>query len=116
MAELLCPNEHPHDFRILSKGDANVGQIPQNQISLLNLIEILGTEQQKQFIFSEILAGKRLANGSQERNTHDSKTLKTTLTIENGKYILNGEKFYSTGTSFAHWLAIHCIILKAMSF
>ena len=59
-------------FRILSKGDANVGQI-QNQISLLNLIEIMGTEQQKQFIFSEILAGKRLANGGPERNTHDSK-------------------------------------------
>lgn len=96
-------------FRILSKGDANVGQIPQNQISLLNLIEIMGTEQQKQFIFSEILAGKRLANGGPERNTHDSKTLKTTLTIENGKYILNGEKFYSTGTSFAHWLAIKAI-------
>lgn len=96
-------------FRILSKGDANVGQIPQNQISLLNLIEIMGTEQQKQFIFSEILAGKRLANGGPERNTHDSKTLKTTLTIENGKYILNGEKFYSTGTSFAHWLAIKAV-------
>lgn len=46
----------------------------------------MGTEQQKQFIFSEILAGKRLANGGPERNTHDSKTLKTTLTIENGKY------------------------------
>ncbi len=69
----------------------------------------MGTEQQKQFIFSEILAGKRLANGGPERNTHDSKTLKTTLTIENGKYILNGEKFYSTGTSFAHWLAIKAI-------
>ncbi|QGA43851.1 SfnB family sulfur acquisition oxidoreductase [Acinetobacter nosocomialis] len=96
-------------FRILSKGDANVGQIPQNQISLLNLIEIMGTEQQKQFIFSEILAGKRLANGGPERNTHDSKTLKTTLTIENDKYILNGEKFYSTGTSFAHWLAIKAV-------
>ncbi|MGM7389951.1 SfnB family sulfur acquisition oxidoreductase, partial [Acinetobacter baumannii] len=88
-------------IRDRSKGDANIGQIPQNQISLLNLIEIMGTEQQKQFIFSEILAGKRLANGGPERNTHDSKTLKTTLTIENGKYFLNGEKFYSTGTSFA---------------
>ena len=33
----------------------------------------MGTEQQKQFIFSEILAGKRLANGGPERNTHDSK-------------------------------------------
>ena len=72
-------------FRILSKGDANVGQIPQNQISLLNLIEIMGTEQQKQFIFSEILAGKRLANGGPEQIPM-TQNLKTTLTIENGKY------------------------------
>lgn len=40
-------------FRILSKGDANVGQIPQNQISLLNLIEIMGTEQQNNSSFQK---------------------------------------------------------------
>ncbi len=71
-----------------------------NQISLLNLIEIMGTEQQKQFIFSEILAGKRLANGGPERNTHDSKTLKTTLTIENGKYIFKRRKVLFDGNKF----------------
>ena len=86
-------------FRILSKGDANVGQIPQNQISLLNLIEIMGTEQQKQFIFSEILAGKRLANGGPERNTHDSKTLKPRLLLKTAnifkrrKVLFDGNKF-----------------------
>ncbi len=42
----------------------------------------MGTEQQKQFIFSEILAGKRLANGGPERNTHDSKTLKPRLLLK----------------------------------
>ncbi len=34
-------------FRILSKADSNVGQIPQNQISLLNLIDLMGNEEQK---------------------------------------------------------------------
>lgn len=96
-------------FRILNRADSSVGQIPQNQISLLNLIEIMGTESQKQFIFNEILAGKRLANGGPERNTKDSKTLQTTLMLQNGKYYLNGEKFYSTGSIFAHWLAIKAI-------
>ena len=38
-----------------------------------------------------------------------TQNLKTTLTIENGKYFLNGEKFYSTGTSFAHWLTIKAV-------
>jgi SfnB family sulfur acquisition oxidoreductase len=96
-------------FRILNKADSSVGQIPQNQISLLYLIDLMGTEAQKQFIFQQILEGKRLANGGPERNTKDSKTLNTILSIENGHYYLQGEKFYSTGSSFAHWLAIKAI-------
>lgn len=98
-----------HVFRILNKADSSVGQIPQNQIALLNMIQIMGTEQQKQFIYQEILQGKRLANGGPERNTKDTKTLATTLTFENGRYFVDGEKFYSTGSSFAHWLAIKAI-------
>ncbi|TCB80615.1 SfnB family sulfur acquisition oxidoreductase [Acinetobacter sp. ANC 4173] len=96
-------------FRILNKADSSVGQIPQNQISLLYLIDLMGTEAQKQFIFQQILEGKRLANGGPERHTKDSKTLNTILSIENGHYYLQGEKFYSTGSSFAHWLAIKAI-------
>ncbi|MFD1439013.1 SfnB family sulfur acquisition oxidoreductase [Acinetobacter terrae] len=98
-----------HVFRILNKADSSVGQIPQNQIALLNMINIMGTEPQKTFIFNEILQGKRLANGGPERHTKDTKTLNTLLTIEDGHYFLDGEKFYSTGSSFAHWLAIKAI-------
>ncbi|WP_180068858.1 SfnB family sulfur acquisition oxidoreductase [Acinetobacter sp. YH16038] len=98
-----------HVFRIINKADSSVGQIPQNQIALLNMIEIMGTEEQKQFIYNEILKGKRLANGGPERNTKDTKTLTTTLTFENSRYFVDGEKFYSTGSSFAHWLAIKAI-------
>lgn len=98
-----------HVFRIINKADSSVGQIPQNQIALLNMINIMGTEQQKTFIFNEILQGKRLANGGPERNTKDTKTLNTLLTIADGHYFLDGEKFYSTGSSFAHWLAIKAI-------
>lgn len=29
--------------------------------------------------------------------------------MENGRYYVDGEKFYSTGSSFAHWLAIKAI-------
>ncbi len=96
-------------FRILSKADANIGLIPQNQISLLNMINIMGNDSQKRFIFGEILSGKRLANGGPERYTKDSKTLATTLTIDNGNYYLDGEKFYSTGSSFADYLAIKAL-------
>lgn len=98
-----------HVFRIINKADSSLGQIPQNQIALLNMINLMGTEQQKQFIFTEILNGKRLANGGPERNTKDSKTLNTKLRFENGKYLITGQKFYSTGSSFADWLAIKAV-------
>lgn len=98
-----------HVFRILSKADANVGQIPQNQFGLLNFINITGSDAQKQFIYTEILAGKRIANGGPEKNSKDTKSIQTKLTLENGQYFLNGEKFYSTGTSFADWLAIRAL-------
>lgn len=98
-----------HVFRILSKADSNVGQIPQNQFGLLNMINIVGTEPQKSFIFNEILQGKRLANGGPEKNTKDTKTLNTRLIIEDGHHFIQGEKFYSTGSHFAHWLAIKAI-------
>lgn len=98
-----------HVFRILTKADANVGQIPQNQFGLLNFINITGSDAQKQFIYTEILAGKRIANGGPEKNSKDTKAIQTTLSLENGQYFLNGEKFYSTGTSFADWLAIRAL-------
>lgn len=98
-----------HVFRILSKADANVGQIPQNQFGLLNFINITGSDAQKQFIYTEILAGKRIANGGPEKNSKDTKSIQTTLRLENGQYFLNGEKFYSTGTSFADWIAIRAL-------
>ncbi|KEC86056.1 MULTISPECIES: SfnB family sulfur acquisition oxidoreductase [Acinetobacter] len=98
-----------HVFRILSKADASVGQIPQNQFGLLNAIEHIANEQQKQFIYTEILNGKRLSNGGPERNTKDTRTIETRLEQINGQYLLNGEKFYSTGSYFADWLAIRTI-------
>lgn len=96
-------------FRILSKADASVGQIPQNQFGLLNAIHYIASDEQKKFIFQEILNGKRIANGGPERNSKTSRTITTPLSIIDGKYYLDGQKFYSTGTIFADWLAIRAI-------
>lgn len=96
-------------FRILNKADSSLGQIPQNQIALLHIIQLIGSEQQKQFVFNEILNGKRLANGGPERHTKDTKTLNTQLTIEENHYYISGEKFYSTGSAFADWLAVKAV-------
>ena len=96
-------------FRILSKADASVGQIPQNQFGLLNAIDQIANEQQKQFIYGEILRGKRLANGGPERHSKDTTAITTRLDNVEDQYVLNGEKFYSTGSYFADYLAIRAL-------
>ncbi|WP_163120793.1 SfnB family sulfur acquisition oxidoreductase [Acinetobacter portensis] len=98
-----------HVFRIINKADSSLGQIPQNQFGLLNIVNAVGTEEQKKFIFNEILNGKRLANGGPERNTKNTATISTQISYENGRYFIDGERFYSTGSSFADWLAIKAI-------
>ncbi|SNQ28450.1 sulfur acquisition oxidoreductase, SfnB family [Acinetobacter apis] len=96
-------------FRILSKADANVGQIPQNQFAILQIIELIGSKEQKQFVYQEILNGKFLANGGPEKNAPNVKTLSTQLTITDDGHFISGKKFYSTGSSFADWLAIKAL-------
>lgn len=96
-------------FRILSKADANVGQIPQNQFAVLQIIELVGSLAQKQFVYQEIINGKFLANAGPEKNAPDAKSLSTTLTQINDDYFINGKKFYSTGSSFADWLAVKAL-------
>src|SRR5690606_6038080 len=96
-------------FRIINKADSSLGQIPQNQIALLNMIDSMGRQQQITFVFNQVFHGKRLANGGRERNTKDTKTLDTELSIGDGRYFDAGEKFDSTGSRFADWLAIKAI-------
>ena len=42
-----------HVFRIINKADSSVGQIPQNQIALLNMIHIMGTEEQNSLFITK---------------------------------------------------------------
>ncbi|MBF7688856.1 SfnB family sulfur acquisition oxidoreductase [Acinetobacter rathckeae] len=93
-------------FRTLAKADASVGQIPQNQFGILHTIDLVGSEAQKKFVFEQILSGKLLANAGPEKDTAHVQKIQTSLRKIGEDYVLDGEKFYSTGSVFADWLAI----------
>ena len=93
-------------FKIIAKADASVGQIPQNQFGLLNSLARIAPEAQKQWLYAEILKGKRLANAGPERYTLDSRSISSHLIRQNQDYVLSGTKFYSTGASFADYRAV----------
>ena len=96
-------------FRIISVADPALGQIPQNQFGIIHLLLGTATERQKQILFKRVLDGWRIGNAGPERGSKNTLELKARLTNQNGKLVLSGEKFYSTGALFAHWVAVKAL-------
>jgi len=96
-------------FRLISAADPALGQIPQNQFGMLQLLRLTATEAQQALIYRSVLDGWRIGNAGPERGTKDSLTLKARITREGDGYRISGEKFYSTGALFAHWVAVKAL-------
>ena len=94
-------------FRTISAADSSIGQIPQNHFSHLENIRELGTEDQQHFFFGEVLRGALLGNALSERGTPGGqRNLRTILRREGDRWILSGQKYYSTGALFAQWIPV----------
>ena len=96
-------------FRIICAADPALGQIPQNQFGLLSVIDSVGSEAQKRKVYAGIIDGRRLANAGPERNTKHTLEIQARITRGDGGLRVSGEKFYSTGALFAHWVAVKAI-------
>jgi SfnB family sulfur acquisition oxidoreductase len=93
-------------FAIISAADPALGQIPQNQFGILNLVLGSATEAQKRQLFKSVLDGWRIGNAGPERGSKNTLELKARITADG---VLNGQKFYSTGALFAHWVAVKAL-------
>jgi SfnB family sulfur acquisition oxidoreductase len=102
---------------LLASADPNVAQIPQSHFVYLELVRQLGTSAQQELLFGEVLAGRRLANAQSEAGSKTVADVRTSLrpaargaTADgagaNGDFILEGRKFYCTGSLLAHWLTV----------
>ncbi|UVM55759.1 SfnB family sulfur acquisition oxidoreductase [Pseudomonas sp. B21-012] len=96
-------------FRIISAADPALGQIPQNQFGILQLLKGTATQRQKELLFTSVLDGWRIGNAGPERGTKHTLDLKARITREGDHYVLSGQKFYSTGALFAHWVAVKAL-------
>ncbi|MBD9397691.1 SfnB family sulfur acquisition oxidoreductase [Pseudomonas sp. PDM11] len=91
-------------FRIISAVDPALGQIPQNHFGLLGLLQAAASPAQQQRLFASVLAGWRIGNGGPERGSKHTLDIQARLIERDGRRLLSGEKFYSTGALFAHWV------------
>ena len=96
-------------FAIISAADPALGQIPQNQVGILNLVLNTATQAQKEQLFSRVLKGGRIGNAGPERGSKNTLDLKARITAEGDGFVINGQKFYSTGAWFAHWIAVKAL-------
>ncbi|MBJ6362441.1 SfnB family sulfur acquisition oxidoreductase [Paenibacillus sp. GCM10012307] len=100
-------------FRLISEADPSIGQIPQNHHMFIQMLEILGTEEQKKFFFTQVLNGAQFGNAMSERGVRGVKSMKDVarmqtrlLPSEDGGFILTGKKYYSTGALFSAWIPV----------
>jgi SfnB family sulfur acquisition oxidoreductase len=95
-------------FTELSAGDASLGQVPQNHFFFLNVLAHAGSEEQRRFFYGEVLAGKRFGNALAERGGTTAHDFRIGFTPQpDGGYLLDGTKYYSTGSLFAHWIPVY---------
>ncbi|WP_421551614.1 SfnB family sulfur acquisition oxidoreductase [Pseudomonas yamanorum] len=96
-------------FAIISAADPALGQIPQNHFGILHVLQSAASERQKKQLFQSVLDGWRIGNGGPERGTKNTLDLKARITAEGDGYVISGQKFYSTGALFAHWVAVKAL-------
>lgn len=94
-------------LRILSEADSAVGQLLLAHFVLNAAIGGLGDTEPAPTIYRDVLAGAQLGNATVERGTRLSVDRLTTVTRRpGGGWVLDGTKYYATGTLGASWIAV----------
>lgn len=91
---------------IVAEADGSLAQIPQNHFCLVEDIRLSGTPEQHAFFFGLVLAGRRFANAFSEAGGKNVGEIATRLRADGDEVVVNGRKFYSTGSVYADWIPI----------
>jgi SfnB family sulfur acquisition oxidoreductase len=92
--------------RLLATTDPSIAQIPHSHFVYLRLAELAGSEELKRQVFGEVVDGARIANAQSERGGASITDIRTTIRWNGGDAVVDGRKFYATGSLLADWLAV----------
>ncbi|MDH4583321.1 monooxygenase [Pseudomonas sp. BN415] len=94
--------------RIISVADGGVGQLLQiHNVMLRGLLTSNYPQEVRERVIADVLAGKRFGNALAEVGGKNKFALKTRVERRaDGKLVLNGSKFYSTGSYLAEWISL----------
>ncbi|WP_053384385.1 SfnB family sulfur acquisition oxidoreductase [Leucobacter celer] len=91
---------------IVGEADSSLAQIPQNHFCLVEDVRLSGTAEQQEFFFGLVLRGSRFANAFSELGGKNVGDLQTKLVRDGDEVVVNGRKFYSTGSIYADWIPV----------
>jgi SfnB family sulfur acquisition oxidoreductase len=97
-------------LEIIATADSGTAQILIAQYTLGDVILTRGDKAQKDYFLPKILAGARVGNAMAEVGGKTARDFVTRLTRKpGGGYLLNGRKFYTTGSYLSHWFPVLCL-------
>lgn len=94
------------EFRLLIRlgaADSNLPQLLRGHVAFVETQRGLPDSQTRSAWLTQIAGGDILFGNAQAERA-ESSDVSTTLTERDGRLLLNGRKFYSTGTLFADWI------------
>jgi alkylation response protein AidB-like acyl-CoA dehydrogenase len=93
--------------RLISTADGGVGQLLQIHNVMLRGIFAGYPDEVRDRLIADVLAGKRFGNALAEVGGKNKFALKTRVERRaDGQWVLNGSKFYSTGSYLAEWISL----------
>ena len=112
---LRVPVEHGGDgigfepfFRLLvelAEADSSVAHLYRSHFAFVETVGLEGPAFQERW-YPRVAAGEIFGNAATEQSGNALGATGTTLTPSGPDWVLNGRKFYTTGTIFARWIAV----------
>jgi SfnB family sulfur acquisition oxidoreductase len=94
-------------LRVLSQADSAVGQLLLSHFVINHALRGLAGNDPAPQIYRDVLAGSQIGNATVERGTRTSiERLTTVVRQQDGRWVLNGKKYYATGALGAAWIAV----------
>ncbi|MCG2623333.1 acyl-CoA dehydrogenase family protein [Arthrobacter sp. I2-34] len=102
------PVSHEHLFRLLielAEADSNVSHLLRSHFSFVETIALQPRAFQQRW-FPRVAAGEIFGNAATERGGNALGSTQTKLRLVDGRWLLAGEKYYTTGSIFADWVVV----------
>lgn len=93
----------------LAEADSNVAQSLRAHFHFVEGRLAAADPAQRERWFAEVARGAIFGNATVERATREMFGFETTLTPDGDRYVLNGTKYYSTGTLYSDWVTVGAV-------